>query len=99
MSVKFGDSVIGAEMNSASLNADFASPSITVRFNAPAISVGSAPQRIGGDPYAGPYEVTPTQSTQTLSTNGKTMSADVVVKPIPSCYGLITWNGAVLTVS
>ena len=49
--------------------------------------------------YSGPYTVTPTQSTQTLPTEGLMMNHDVTVNPIPSCYGLITWNGSVLTVS
>lgn len=53
----------------------------------------------GGTPYSGPYTVTPTQSTQTLYTNGFSMTDNVTVNPIPSNYGLITWNGYVLTVS
>lgn len=52
-----------------------------------------------GDPYEGPTTVVPSGTTQTLSTRGKTMATDVTVEPIPSNYGLITWNGAVLTVS
>lgn len=51
------------------------------------------------DPYLGAYEATPTQDTQTFATSGMTMAADFVVNPIPSNYGLITWNGATLTVS
>lgn len=49
--------------------------------------------------YTGSYEVTPTQSTQTLQTQDKLMNDNVQVLPIPSNYGLITWNGSVLTVS
>lgn len=49
--------------------------------------------------YTGAYTVTPTQSTQVLSTNGLMMTNNVTVNPIPSNYGLITWNGAILTVS
>ena len=49
--------------------------------------------------YAGPYEATPTQSAQTFSTQNKAMAQDFVVNPIPSNYGLITWDGSVLTVS
>lgn len=52
-----------------------------------------------GDEYDGPYEVTPTSSEQTLSTTDKILSADIIIHPIPSNYGLITWNGATLTVS
>lgn len=51
------------------------------------------------DPYLGAYEATPTQETQTFATSGMTMTADFVVNPIPSNYGLIEWDGSVLTVS
>ena len=50
-------------------------------------------------PYDGPYNVTPTRETQVLATRGHRMGADVTVDPIPSNYGLITWNGSVLRVS
>ena len=53
----------------------------------------------GGNPYLGPYTVTPTQSTQVLYTDEHSMTDNVTVNPIPSNYGLITWNGSVLTVS
>lgn len=49
--------------------------------------------------YEGPYEVTPTQETQTLDTDSLYMRGNVTINPIPSNYGLITWNGSVLTVS
>lgn len=49
--------------------------------------------------YAGPYEATPTASAQTFDTTGKLMVRDFTVAPIPSNWGLITWNGSVLTVS
>lgn len=51
------------------------------------------------DVYEGPYEATPTQFTQTLSTEGFTMAQDVIIHPIPSNYGLITYNGSTITVS
>ena len=53
---------------------------------------------IAGD-YEGPYEVIPSTEEQTLATANKTLTLNVVVKPIPSNYGLITWNGSELTVS
>lgn len=49
--------------------------------------------------YMGPYEVTPTQGEQTIRAEGMMLTRDIVVNPIPSNYGLITWNGAVITVS
>jgi hypothetical protein len=54
---------------------------------------------ITGDTYEGPYEVTPTTETQTLATQLKTATQNITINPIPSNYGLITWNGSVLTVS
>ena len=49
--------------------------------------------------YSGSYEVTPTQQTQTIPINGLVATQDITVNPIPSNYGLITWNGSTLTVS
>lgn len=49
--------------------------------------------------YQGSYTVTPSNAVQTLPTNGMLMSGDLKVNPIPSNYGLITWNGSTLTVS
>ena len=51
------------------------------------------------DTYEGPYEVTPTLQTQTLATEELVMAHNVVINPIPSNYGLITWDGSTLTVS
>lgn len=52
-----------------------------------------------GEPYEGPYEVTPSSETQVLRTQQKMAIRNIIVNPIPSNYGLITWNGSVLTVS
>lgn len=49
--------------------------------------------------YDGPTEVTPSGIAQILNTSGKEMASNITVNPIPSNYGLITWNGTVLTVS
>lgn len=49
--------------------------------------------------YTGSYEVTPSSQTQTLPTSGLMMTGNVVVNPIPSNYGLITWNGTGLRIS
>ena len=51
------------------------------------------------DEYDGEYEVTPTSYAQVLETEGKVMTQNVTVNPIPSNYGLITWNGIYITVS
>ena len=49
--------------------------------------------------YTGPYEVTPSAETQTLETDAFYMNGNITINPIPSNYGLITWNGSVITVS
>lgn len=49
--------------------------------------------------YTGVYEVTPSSEMQTLNTEQLMMSENVTINPIPSNYGLITWNGSTLTVS
>jgi hypothetical protein len=54
---------------------------------------------VTADEYDGPYDATPSNAAQTFATTGKLMTADFVVNPIPSNYGLVTWDGAVLTVS
>ena len=69
----------------------------------------SAPQMIEGQltipnailppSYEGPYEVTPTETEQTLDTENLYLTDNIVVKAIPSNYGLITWSGNTLTVS
>lgn len=52
-----------------------------------------------GEYYTGVYEVTPSEETQTLLTENLISAHNFVINPIPSNYGKINWNGAVLTVS
>ena len=49
--------------------------------------------------YTGVTEVTPTTTEQVLDTSNKVVARNIVINPIPSNYGLITWNGSTLTVS
>lgn len=49
--------------------------------------------------YTGTTEVTPSAESQTLPTINRTVTNNIVINPIPSNYGLITWNGATLIVS
>ena len=53
----------------------------------------------GGIPYGGAYEVTPSSQPQMLPTASRVLARDIVVNPIPSNYGLVTWDGSTLTVS
>lgn len=57
------------------------------------------PERVTPPQYTGPTTVTPTQEQQILRTQDFFLTEDIVIDPIPNNYGLITWNGSVLTVS
>lgn len=57
------------------------------------------PSAVGVDVYDGEYEFTPTEDTQTVSIENKMAVQDITINPIPSNYGLITWNGSTITVS
>lgn len=53
----------------------------------------------GAQPFQGEYEYTPTQNEQVIEIEGLRATQNITVNPIPSNYGLITWNGSTLTVS
>jgi len=69
------------------------------RINAVGSLKGKVSIGISQPVYTGPYTVTPNQQTQILQTANKSMNQNVVVNPIPSNYGLITYNGFEITVS
>lgn len=54
---------------------------------------------VGVPTYDGPQEVVPGRHAQVLRTDGTKVVGDIVVDPIPSNYGLVTWDGSVITVS
>ena len=51
------------------------------------------------DPFEGSYEYTPSEQMQTIPIEDLRATQDIVIQPIPSNYGLITWDGRTLTVS
>lgn len=57
------------------------------------------PKGKASPPFTGAYIYTPTQNTQTIPINGFKAIEDITIEPIPSNYGLITWNGSTITVS
>ncbi len=85
------------------LTVQFGTPNLTVGFSDKPFDVSTGIPVVRDNTefpvYDGAYEVTPTQSTQTLATSSTVLIRDIVVNPIPSNYGLITYNGAILTVS
>ena len=50
------------------------------------------------DAYTGQTEVIPSAEEQVLLTGGLYVADHIKVKPIPSNYGRIAWDGRVLTV-
>ena len=49
--------------------------------------------------YTGDYTFTPSGREQTVEIAGMKAVQNITINPIPNNYGLITWNGSVLTVS
>ena len=49
--------------------------------------------------FDGPYLATPTEEEQVFEMGNQRAIQNFVVAPIPSNYGLITWDGTVITVS
>ena len=85
------------------LSVEFRQQKLEMSVQNPSIDVSTgtliARDYVERDPYTGDYVITPTAETQVLETRNLRMTDNVTVNPIPSNYGLITWNGAVLTVS
>ena len=59
----------------------------------------TVPEAVGGRHYRGSYTVTPSSEVQILNTKNMIMESNVTINPIPSNYGLITWDGTTLTIS
>lgn len=68
-------------------------PSLELEFPGVTVTHTDAPR------YEGPYEATPTRETQVFETEGLLMAEHFTVNPIPSNYGLITYNGFYMTVT
>ena len=54
---------------------------------------------IDHEAYVGPVEFTPSEQAQTVHTAGLLLNDDILLQPIPTNYGKLTWNGNILTVS
>ena len=83
---------------------------ITGTLQAPATINGklTAPASISGEltipasisaVYTGEYEFTPSRETQVININHKEALRNITINPIPQNYGLITYNGSIITVS
>ena len=72
---------------------------VTVQSTKQNIAVTLGADCVMARPYSGTVEVTPSAEAQILPTKGYMLESNVVINPIPSNYGLITWDGTRLTVS
>lgn len=63
------------------------------------MAMDMAVQTAAGEHYQGPVTITPGAQEQVLETAGLFVDSNITVAPIPNNYGLITWDGSVLTVS
>ena len=63
------------------------------------VAVDIATVEFQGEEYTGETTFTPSSETQTIQIKGRVATEDITIEPIPQNYGLITWNGAFLTVS
>lgn len=85
------------------MNVDFSPKTVSINVSSPSLGIGIgnpiARDVVEHDPYTGDYTVTPQAEAIALYTNDKRMTDNVTVNPIPNNYGLITWDGSVLTIS
>lgn len=63
------------------------------------VGIGASYQMRQGEIYSGSYVFTPTQATQTVPTADKLLLDNITINPIPNNYGLITYNGAYITIT
>ena len=78
---------------------DFTAKSIEGEIVTEEIAVGGDVAMPVSSYFTGEYTITPSNEMQTISIGGKTAKQNITINPIPSNYGLITWNGSTLTVS
>lgn len=85
------------------MNVTFIPQSISVSVDQGTLGIGTgtpvARDYVERDPFTGDYEITPSSETQTLLTKNLRMTDNVVINPVPSNYGLVTWDGSVITIS
>lgn len=81
------------------LGVDVPNVSLGVSSNAVAIDVKESIVTVAGQAYEGEYTFTPTQEAQTIEIKNKVALDNITINPIPNNYGLIGWNGSVLTVT
>ena len=49
--------------------------------------------------YAGMYEFTPSDVAQEIPTANKILIENIIINPIPSNYGLVAYDGSILSIT
>lgn len=49
--------------------------------------------------YTGTYEFTPSDVAQEIPTSNKILTQNIVINPIPSNYGLVAYDGSILSIT
>lgn len=61
---------------------------------------GANGEKVSGTiPIQTAVSITPSRETQVAISAGTYISEDVIVNPIPPQYGLVSWNGSVLSIT
>lgn len=58
----------------------------------------AAAYTVSGTPYHGEYEFTPGDEAQTVLTKDKVLSQNITINAIPSNYGKVSWDGAIINI-
>ena len=59
----------------------------------------SVPLERRTSPFEGAYEYTPSSVIQTIEIADLRATQNIIINAIPNNYGLVSWNGSVLTIS
>lgn len=85
------------------MNVSFQPQTVSVTVNSQTMGIGFSPpitrEYVDRDPFTGEYAITPTTEAQVLSTKNLWMTDNITIEPVPQNYGLITWDGSVITVT
>lgn len=82
------------ESDSVSIPMNVGSTNSTVLMN-----IKTVIEIVQTNPYTGEYHFTPGDEEIVVETTDKYLSENIIIDPIPSNYGHISWNGSVITVS
>lgn len=90
----------GGKLTQASAVIKRPSASAAADINRPGLSASATIS--GGNSYPlydGEYNFVPTTEEQTIETKGFALLENIVIAPIPSNYGLVSWNGLGIRIS